>query len=785
MKRPRFFSALAALLASSLLNTAAFAGVSMTRTSSPVFYTDLGNSPALNSMYVSYPITNTGGTNYASVYVTASNFTGGVVSLATNENGLINLGPLAPGQTKTAFFYLTASSLTAAAQTHTITVRDAPPGIGSTLLTQNFSFTSVADTISANANKVTTTVYGPDPPAIGGIVTVTVMGHTGTIGSGLVGSFTPASFASWRADAYQLISTTITLSGGNTGVYNDILLLPPAAFASTSDTDYTSVFRFRAVGTTAASTPVSPVGYISSGAQTKHTTTSNFASLSPLSPAQNSTVLAKTVTPNSLLASGTVTYTVRLTNSGAIDTSYDRIVDLLPATPANATYVPGSSTFNGVAMVNPNLNGQTATWFGTFDIPAGTSRDLVYQVTIPAAGGDYVNSAKAFIENTQIDTTANTSDNAPAIATVTLTALALSGTVFEDVNYGGGSGRSLLAASGVPRPGARVELYDGSGNFVSFTTTDASGNYTFNNVSPGAQTVRVVNTTVTSSRTGYVGSLLRVQTFRTDGSTGAAVAVTDRVGGEIPALTDAGNGSTTLAALTTATTTPQSITAVTVGAASVPGLDFGFNFDTIVNTKDTGQGSFRQFIINANTLGNAGLAQAGQTTGKEASIFMISDGAAHPGLRAGLPNLLTGGVVVITPTSALPALTASDTIIDGTTQTTNVGNTNPAVLGTGGTVGVDNLPLATLAGPEVEIRDGSSLAFGFNLQSANITIRGLAMNGFGNSPNNNGHGEILLNSSATGALIEENVLGTSATSFTDPGAGPRSGGDHIRSVGTA
>ena len=65
-----------------------------------------------------------------------------------------------------------------------------------------------------------------------------------------------------------------------------------------------------------------------------------------------------------------------------------------------------------------------------------------------------------------------------------------------------------------------------------------------------------------------VVGLLPVQTFRTDASdSGAAVAVTDHVGGEVPSLVDAGPNTTglTLAQLTTATTTAQSITTVTFG----------------------------------------------------------------------------------------------------------------------------------------------------------------------------------------------------------------------------
>ena len=115
---------------------------------------------------------------------------------------------------------------------------------------------------------------------------------------------------------------------------------------------------------------------------------------------------------------------------------------------------------------------------------------------------------------------------------------------------------------------------------------------------------------------------------------------------------------------------------------------FGFSFDCVVNRNDGGQGSLRQFILNSNALDNAGLAIQGQSAGRDVSIFMIADGLAHPGLRAGLANLLdASGVAVISPATALPGITAASTSIDGTTQTANVGNTNSGTFGTGGSVG--------------------------------------------------------------------------------------------------
>lgn len=141
------------------------------------------------------------------------------------------------------------------------------------------------------------------------------------------------------------------------------------------------------------------------------------------------------------------------------------------------------------------------------------------------------------------------------------------------------------------------------------------------------------------------------------------------------------------------------------------------------------------------------------------------------------------GVWTIIPATALPAITRSSTTIDATTQTTNVGNTNAGTLGVGGAVGVDNLSLSTVNRPEIALVDNTGVAIGFDIQASNVTIRGFAIYGFGTAANNDASANIRIGGGFTGALIEMNVLGSSATSFTDPGAGVRSIGDNIRSVG--
>lgn len=318
--------------------------------------------------------------------------------------------------------------------------------------------------------------------------------------------------------------------------------------------------------------------------------------------------------------------------------------------------------------------------------------------------------------------------SATSSTTVIAEPISISGIVFEDVNYGGGAGRDLAIATGVGRPNAQVEIYDTNGNYLAKTLTDANGKYKFNQLNATnafaankSYYIRVVNNTVTSSRPGAVPTLLPVQTFRTEVSTGTVNPVTDRVGGENPSVADRGP-VTSNATLNTTNFTftafneeaggqAASITPVTIGATAIAGVDFGYNFDTIVNTNDAGQGSLRQFVTNSNTLGNAGLTQQGLTTtgpiaaGQEVSIFMIPDGTARPGLSSTYASGLngTGGnanTAVIALSSQL-VITDSNTSIDARTQTKNVSNSNSGTVGTGGTVGTDGVALSLIPKPEI------------------------------------------------------------------------------------
>jgi uncharacterized repeat protein (TIGR01451 family) len=328
------------------------------------------------------------------------------------------------------------------------------------------------------------------------------------------------------------------------------------------------------------------------------------------------------------------------------------------------------------------------------------------------------------------------------------------GTVFEDITYGGGPGRPLAAAfNSVPRSNVRVELYTSAGAFVSAAFTDAQGRYSFSptvSTFPATYFVRVVNNFVTSSRGGACGQAanvttapsgctqLSVQTFRTqDGAN-----VTNEVGGKNPAVIDAALNTTgTLTVNATANTLStggeaKSVSRVVLANTSsrALGVDFGFNFDTIVNINGAGQGSLSQFITNSNALSNIGLKQDDTSNtvsnaitkplGKEVSIFMIP------------AALASGGVFTIAPSTSapvFPTITDSNTTLDGATQTAFTGDTNLAITDTAGATAT--------TGPEI-VLSGVNSANGAVLDTTGPNTT-LANVGITSGKTSNGHGVLV------------------------------------------
>ncbi|MEZ4840361.1 MAG: Calx-beta domain-containing protein [Flavobacteriaceae bacterium] len=326
----------------------------------------------------------------------------------------------------------------------------------------------------------------------------------------------------------------------------------------------------------------------------------------------------------------------------------------------------------------------------------------------------------------------------------------ITGTVYEDVNYGGGAGRDLATSSGVGVEGVTVELYDNTNTLIATTTTNSSGRYFFGGMASGTFYVRVVNSTVRSTRGGGSSCVtcIPVQTFRRNYASSTFADITGEIGGTTPTATDVAAGTLTGA---------QSVSTIVMGNEGVVGVDFGFNFNTIVNTNNSGQGSLRQFIINSNALNETGMDQVANSIfdpagGTDVSIFMIPP-TSDPLGRTADPNY-SSGVFNIQITSDLPAITDNDTYIDARTQTAYSGDTNAGTIGAGGTtVGVSATALPNYNLPEIQVyRTTGNL---FETQANNTVIRNI----FAYTINS---GISILNSGGNNLSVTEAVIGVDA-----------------------
>lgn len=398
----------------------------------PNFYIDSGISPALNATYGGYTV-RAGTTAETNLRIVLSNFTGGVVSLATNQPADRTLPGLIAGDATTAYFLFKATGPTVTPQVHTISLYRG----ADYLCERTFTYARVAETIKALANKVDVVTASTAATAqIGDELVVTVEGHTGTLGAGPaydpgVLSYAPAAINGFPVNAWRLEKTSMTISPDGVAPQNTYIDRLYLSGASGPDRDYVARYTFRAIDATDAPTTVKPVQYIASGTQVKHTDlegsvvgsipkitdTSKLAITKSVASVPSNAFAAGTQTfppVNGAAKGGTVRYTVSITNSGGTSGSLDRIVDTMDA---GITFTAGTATINNRAKT-PTVSGRDIIFYGPITIPAGGTTTVVYDAVVQDVTGDYKNSVVGWYGNAKIDGSTSVNNQSPASTTV-------------------------------------------------------------------------------------------------------------------------------------------------------------------------------------------------------------------------------------------------------------------------------------------------------------------------------------------------------------------------------
>src|SRR5262249_27940049 len=146
---------------------------------------------------------------------------------------------------------------------------------------QNTSFTSVVDRGVDSSGKVNVVTDTSNPPSVGSIMTMTISGDTSTIGnSGDLFNMEPATvvaannnLAAWRPDIFELVSAKVNINlndGNGTVDHNDFLNWTFGGIGAASSRSYVVTYKFRVTGTMASNLTVSPVQFLTSGGQVKH-----------------------------------------------------------------------------------------------------------------------------------------------------------------------------------------------------------------------------------------------------------------------------------------------------------------------------------------------------------------------------------------------------------------------------------------------------------------------------------------------------------------------------------
>jgi trimeric autotransporter adhesin len=429
-------------------------------------------------------------------------------------------------------------------------------------------------------------------------------------------------------------------------------------------------------------------------------------------------------------------------------------IEFFSASVADTAGHGGGKTYLGYANVTTDASGNATINALLTGVSIPNGYFVTATATLDAGGGNFV-------------ATSEFANNVVAGATQSI-----SGTIYEDINSNG-----QVSDDGVGLSGAIVSLYRDNGDgvigagdvIVNNLAANSSGQYSFNNLSTGTYWV-VADSRTFRSNSGLLTSSTILdqwaeQTYGSAGSVawnGASYTYSTASGTFLGGMRN--DRSDNGASLSTA----EHVTRVTVAASSISNVDYGFSYNVITNARDGDdvaannlsiQGSLRQFIQNSNAI-----------QGIQSSQFRIP---------ASDPNVASG-VAVISLTSTLQTLTDA-LVIDGTTQTTWGGNTNAAVFGAGSTVGANSVTLSQLQAPEIEIRGFAGSTNIFKIQGNGTAIRGLAIVGGGVS---GGSGTAAIEVSANNVSIEGNLIGSSATAISDPGATNRAQAVGIRVLGS-
>lgn len=415
-----------------------------------VVYVDTASRSNLDGAYLSYKVTDSSGAARSNLWMTATNFTGGSVTLSSPLDSQQQVATVSANGSSVVYYLVKASAVTLTDQLHDIKVYNARPDLGGTVIYScTFTFTEVRDTIKASANKVQSVTLSSSAPDLGSILTVTAIGKTGTVGSGQSPDndiiwITPSGLGSWPTRALRLESVQLTVDVDadfatltDQSTFTDTLILWKAnssKFGSaqkqlTSGSSYKAEYNFRVIGPGPAAVTVQPIAQISSGTQIKHTDLSGSwptLNLSGIATPLSVTKTAQVVATPTKSGYNPVEYTVTASTTATGTMSLDEIIDepSASALPITGSATVTDTTRTSTAISDAYKDGTGKYHFtGPFTFTTARTAVIKYKMWVPNDSNSYSNIAYGVIGDKKVGSNSTTvsgqSVTGPTVAPVT------------------------------------------------------------------------------------------------------------------------------------------------------------------------------------------------------------------------------------------------------------------------------------------------------------------------------------------------------------------------------
>ena len=399
----------------------------ITRVTAPYFIVD-GNSPTtITSAYVGFEVKNNSNsaTTYTNLKFTIQSIGTTVVgqnySVTSPAGGIINVGTLAPGQSKVCYYYVTYPAAVAPQGTFNVVLSD------NTASPKSASFVIYnRSTISANAGGAATQSF-TNQDLIGGLVIDDVTYTVGNVKMNDETDFQVAVSSQFDPNKITLLSTEVTQSnvpGINVGSTDSLYYIPTANAGSASTVTIRWTFRITGYNYTNYLLPCA--GATSGATNYKYALNTALGNGSPvtISASANPLTIAKTSDRSTYLINSTALFTVTVGNPGNYGITIDNIQDQLPdgfrfnaidptsdVTAANSTSVPAVNTTGAILFEGGVANGVNTSYY----IPAHGSIMLKYTAIAPPVAASNLNTAvKDYIGITNV----GTANHVVSVATV-------------------------------------------------------------------------------------------------------------------------------------------------------------------------------------------------------------------------------------------------------------------------------------------------------------------------------------------------------------------------------